>query len=137
MNREEEIARFRNEKLPEYIADIEERQEFEKMLKDLPILVNGNSVKSYKCEVCGKVKSEHFFGQDKTICKKCKGQVKTFTCVKCGKKKPITEFYGNYKKLCKECKNNYQMQNYYKRRIKNLEAKIIECQEKLNEYSRM
>lgn len=136
MNREEFIEQFRKNKLPEYLEVVNEQQEFEELMKNTPKPKDETkSIKCYKCSVCGNVKPEHFFGLNKKICLKCQEKQKKFTCIRCGKKKPISEFYGKYKKVCKTCKNEYQMTAYYKRRIKLLEEKINEYKDKINKIS--
>ena len=69
MNREEEIARFRNEKLPEYIKLAEN----EPWVVEKPEKFENKIYK--KCHKCREVKlSTEFYGRYQHVCKACKNK---------------------------------------------------------------
>lgn len=69
MNREEEIERFRNEKLPGYIKLAEN----DPWVVEKPIKYENLIYK--KCHKCGKVKlSNEFYGRYQHVCKECKNK---------------------------------------------------------------
>lgn len=90
MNREEEIERFRNEKLPEYIKLAEEDPyvvEIEKKIQPIECRV---------CSVCGEVKPLTAFYNRGNICRMCKN------------KKSLSNYYKKriklYKSKIENCK---------------------------------
>lgn len=144
MNREEQIERFRNEKLQEYIKLAENEPYIPpKIIQPIDDKPFGYYATKYrKCRKCGEVRPVTDFAGEHRMCRECqnkrilgnynkeriikslkKKNVDVKKCSKCGKEILDSETYGRYK-MCKACKMKYQMQRYYNKRVEYYKDKL-------------